>query len=218
MDYTILEDIEYPVSISSVELKSKGDWSRTIVKFKSLTTNEFACSMMYPSSLYNDFKKVMDSNKIHTFRQVTIQSVRKYYKKITWDDVERCKSLRNNLNEVFKYKDKPIVLDKLTLLVDINGSSRPTIDEVIAKEYIDVDSPEAAKYLSYNNYESYKTKKRQEMFELEIQKSQIACEEQERLISDLCSGEESYDDPRDWSEEEQVMNALENGNGEYFGY
>lgn len=217
MLYTILNKIEWPVRIKSTLLKTKGNWSATIVKFQSLWSSGYACSMVYPAIAYSNMVKDMKKKTQHTFQKVTVKLNIPCYKIITWDDIEKDSNLEGHVYEIMRKDDKPMIFDTINMFVNLDGHARPSVEEILEHEYRAINHPSIGKYISYNSREEFKQmlKKKQE---IELANEEEEYREWKLAMSGLCNIEENYDDPRDWSEEEQVMNALENGNGEYFGF
>ena len=89
--------------------------------------------------------------------------------------------------------------------------NRFSVDEVLLKEFIEINSPRVQDYLNFNNQQYY----------LQQQEEKRKLQEAEycQMMSDLYDAyeEKRYSDTR-MSAEEMVMSALENGNGELFGY
>ena len=117
-----------------------------------------------------------------------------------------------HLDEIQRDKEgKPITFNQIVVFANLDNKNRFTINEVLNKEYIEVNSPIVQNYLNFNN--------RQYFLKQQEEKRRMEQEDYDQMMSDLY---DAYEERRcsdlDMSEEERIMSALENGNGELYGF
>ena len=176
-------------------------------------SGEFLCTIVRNDSIYNDMLKYQENRKRMIIEKVLICPNVSVYHKLTWDDVHRGKCSVRNLDEIERDKNgKTIVYDKIVMFVNIENNLKVNNDEEAKKwrkrinrereisclleKYIAINDPNAQNALNHRNSFSQRHQK-------------------EELYNDYY---ENYNYDVDSTPENTVMDALENGMGELFGY
>ena len=161
---------------------------------------------------YDFLQSEMSIRKRHTIERIVIRPQNNVYHILQWDDVDRGICTREHIDEGQRDNEgKPIPFNQIVVFANLDNINRFTIDEVLDKEYIEVNSPIVQNYLNFNNQQYYI-----QQIEVKRRKEQ---EDYNQMMSDMYDAyEETRYSEMDMSEEERVMSALENGEGELYGF
>lgn len=214
MKYRIIKKSIWPCRFIDVKLRTnRQNGSKFVVaKLGKYDTGEFLRSLILNEGTYNAIISEMRIRKHHTIERVVLRPLNNVYHILTWDDVDREICTRKHLDEVQRDKEgAPIPFNQIVVFANLDSMNLFTVDEVVEKEYIEVNSPIVQNYLNFNNQQYYL--KQQE------EKKRKKLEDYEQMTSDMYDAyeERRYSD-MDMSEEERIMAALENGNGELYGF
>lgn len=214
MQYIIVQIVKWPCRLIDVKLRTnRQNGSKFVVaKLGKYDTGEFLRSVILNEGTYNALISEMQIRKYHTIERIAIRPQNNVYHILTWDDVDRGICTREHLDEVQRDKEgKPIPFNQIEVFANFDNLNRFTINEVLDKEYIEVNSPIVQNYLNFNN--------RQYFLKQQEEKRRKEREDYDQMMSDLYDAyeERRYSD-MDMSEEERIMSALENGNGELYGF
>ena len=214
MQYHIVQIVKWPCRLIDVKLRTnRQNGSRFVVaKLGKYDTGEFLRSVILNEGTYNALISEMQIRKYHTIERIAIRPQSNVYHILTWDDVDRGICTRENLDEVQRDDEgKPIPFNQIVVFANLDNLKRFTINEVLDKEYIEINSPIVQNYLNFNN--------RQYFLKQQEEKRRKEQEDYDQMMSDLYDAyeERRYSD-LDMSEEERIMSALENGNGELYGF
>lgn len=214
MKYELVQILIWPCRLIDVKLRTnRQNGSRFVVaKLGKYDTGEFLRSVILNEGTYNALISEMQIRKYHTIERIAIRPQNNVYHILTWDDVDRGICTRENLDEVQRDDEgKPIPFNQIVVFANLDNLKRFTINEVLDKEYIEINSPIVQNYLNFNN--------RQYFLKQQEEKRRKEQEDYDQMMSDLYDAyeERRYSD-LDMSEEERIMSALENGNGELYGF
>ena len=214
MKYEIVQKLVWPCRLIDVKLRTnRQNGSKFVVaKLGKYNTGEFLRSVILNEGTYNALISEMQIRKYHTIERIAIRPQNNVYHILTWDDVDRGICTRENLDEVQRDDEgKPIPFNQIVVFANLDNLKRFTINEVLDKEYIEINSPIVQNYLNFNN--------RQYFLKQQEEKRRKEQEDYDQMMSDLYDAyeERRYSD-LDMSEEERIMSALENGNGELYGF
>ena len=214
MKYELVQILIWPCRLIDVKLRTnRQNGSRFVVaKLGKYDTGEFLRSVILNEGTYNALISEMQIRKYHTIERIAIRPQNNVYHILTWDDIDRGICTREHLDEVQRDKEgKPILFNQIVVFANFDNLNRFTINEVLDKEYIEVNSPIVQNYLNFNN--------RQYFLKQQEEKRRKEQEDYDQMMSDLYDAyeERRYSD-LDMSEEERIMSALENGNGELYGF
>lgn len=214
MQYHIVQIVKWPCRLIDVKLRTnrQNNSKFVVAKLGRYDTGEFLRSVILNEGTYNTLISEMQIRKYHTIERIALRPQKNVYHILTWDDVDRGICTRENLNEVQRNNEgKPISFNQIVVFANLDNINRFTVNEVLDKEYIEVNSPIVQNYLNFNNRQ-YFLKKQEE-------KRRREQEDYDQMMSDLYDAyeERRYSD-MDMSEEERIMSALENGNGELYGF
>jgi len=214
MKYQIIQKLVYPCRLIDVKLRTnrQNNSKFVVAKLGRYDTGEFLRSVILNEGTYNTLISEMQIRKYHTIERIALRPQNNVYHILTWDDVDRGICTRENLNEVQRNNEgKPISFNQIVVFANLDNINRFTVNEVLDKEYIEVNSPIVQNYLNFNNRQ-YFLKKQEE-------KRRREQEDYDQMMSDLYDAyeERRYSD-MDMSEEERIMSALENGNDELYGF
>jgi len=214
MNFRIVQKLTLYCRIIDVKMKTNHSTRSKFVvaKLAKVDTGEFLCSYIAHERTFSSFEYDMQSGKMYTIDRIALQPNNPVYHIYTWDDVEKGVCSREHLYEVQRDKDgKPIQFSTIVIYTNFNKSTFPSIYEVLDKEYIDVSSPLVHQYLNFNNRQFYLN-----------QLNEKRKEEQEKYDEMMSSMYEAYEKQKysdlGMTEEDRIMSALENGNGENFGF
>jgi len=185
-----------------------------LVKLGKYEDGDFLCSVILNERVYNSLMEEMRIKKLHTIERLAIRPSVNVYHILNWDDIDRHKCVRDNIGEIERNnKGQPIAYNQIVIFTNIDGKYTKYLDveNVLSREYLEVNSPYAPNALKFNN-RAYFLAQREERNRQEEEKW-------EEMMADMYDAYENhrYDD-MDMSPEERVMSALENGMGELYGY
>lgn len=225
MQYEIIEKCEVPCRIIDIKVCTPRNNKDFLVYFiGEYDSGKFLYS--FPDFGYTDGYKIneiqndiQNRTKFYVYRSTIRPSV-DMYRKITWNDVNAGKHSRDHLGEIERDKyGYPVPYSKIVVYTnlltedlrnEINPEDLPEESEItgiLDNDYVAIDSPSVYRDLRFNNKKSYQERLKRER------------QEQEKTYSDYYdSYEEHYDNDFYTSEEDQIMDALENGDAEVFGF
>lgn len=214
MDYRVLEQVKLPCRIIDVQLKSNSlDGAKfVLVKLGDYLDGKFIRTVILSGEdRYEYFLNDMYHKKRHTINKLKIKLSSKAYRKLTWDDVYKGICTRDHLFEVERdSKGKPVIYEETTVYANTDGGYNPTIFDILSREYVEVNSPLAQSLLTFNNRES---------FLMRIRNRRNGCfSESDDLFEPNSNSYYDRVDYSDMTEEDRVMDALENGQGELYGF
>lgn len=214
MKYHIIQKLIWPCRLIDVKIQTnRSNGSKFVVaKFGKYDNGEFLRSVIMNEHKYGFLLSEMQSRKYHTIERIALRPQNNVYHILTWDDVDRGICTMEHLDEIQRDKEgKPITFNQIVVFANLDNKNRFTINEVLNKEYIEVNSPIVQNYLNFNN--------RQYFLKQQEEKRRMEQEDYDQMMSDLY---DAYEERRcsdlDMSEEERIMSALENGNGELYGF
>lgn len=218
-----IEKIEtIPCRVINVEKKVKDKKTLVIVHFGQYDNGKFVYTIIREESdgypIYSNMLRYQENRKRFSIDKVLVCPNVSVYHKLTWDDVHKRKCSVRNLDKIERNDDgKPIVYYKILMFVNLSDSIENEnnikeaikqfrnkrkrekreyeISNILQKRYIAVNDPNIQNALNYRN-------------------SFIQNYQQEEFCNDYY---ENYNDI-DSTPENTVMDALENGMGELFGY
>lgn len=214
MQYSIIQKLIWPCRLIDVQLQTtrSNGFKFVVAKLGKYDTGEFLRSVLLHEATYNALMSEMHTRQFHTIERTVIRPQNNVYHILQWDDIDRRICIREHLNEVQRDNEgKPIPFNQIVVFANLDNINRFTIDEVLDKEYIEVNSPIVQNYLNFNNQQYYI-----QQIEVKRRKEQ---EDYNQMMSDMYDAyEETRYSEMDMSEEERVMSALENGEGELYGF
>jgi len=215
MIYKIAQNLRWSCRVTDVKLKTnRANGSKFVVaKLGKYDTGEFLRSIIFfREAIYGQLVSEIQTKKRHTIERIVIRPHNNVYHILQWDDVDRGICTREHLDEVQRDNEgKPIPFNQIVIYANLDNKNLFTVDKVLDKEYIEVNSPIVQSYLNFNN-QQYFLKQQEE-------RRKRRESDYDQMMSDLYDAyeEKRYSD-MDMSEEERVMSALENGNGELCGF
>ncbi len=213
MQFKILNKIIWQCRLTSVTLHPMKDGHQFVLaKFGKLDTLEFLFSYIYNERNYEALFNDMQTKRVHTIERLLIELQERSYHKLTWDDVDRGICQRDKIGEIQRNSEgRPLIYSQIVVFAHLDNRSLPDVYQILEKEYIDISSPCASKALEFNNIDSYHAK-------LEAKRRKEEMEQDDWEAGAYEEYEEHKYDDMDLSSEEQIMRALENGDGEYHGF
>lgn len=212
MIYKIAQNLKWPCRVIDVKLKTnRANGSKFVVaKLGKYDTDEFLRSVIMNEHKYDFLLSEMKIRKYHTIERITLRPQNNVYHILQWDDIDRGTCTREHIDEIQRDNEgKPILFNQIVVFANLDNTNRFTVNEVLDKEYIEVNSPIVQSYLNFNN-QQYFLKQQEERRKL-----------READYDQMMGGfHDAYEEKAnmDMSEEERVMSALENGNGELCGF
>lgn len=206
--YKIVKDQVLKCRLIDVKQKPKF----VLQKYGEYDTGKFLFSFYWDQkNLFDDLCENMKNKGLHTIHEVTIESEVGVYHKYTWDDVDRGFCTRNQVGEIQRDdNDDPIVFKTVVVYAKIDKLSRPSASYKFQKDYIEIDSPSAEAALNYRKRQTYNSR----CF------SSPRYSTSDDYISD--DAYEAYErskwDRMDMNEEDRIMDALENGDADIYGF
>ena len=214
MQYSIIQKLIWPCRLIDVQLQTtrSNGFKFVVAKLGKYNTGEFLRSVLLHEGTYNALISEMHTRQFHTIERIVIRPYNNVYHILQWDDIDRRICTREHIDEVQRDKEgNPISFNQIVIFANLDNNNRFTIDEVLDREYIEVNSPIVHNYLNYNNLQHY--------MQQQEEKRNREKEDYDQMMSDLFY---AYDKRRnsdiDMNEEERVMSALENGEGELYGF
>ena len=214
MQYSIIQKLIWPCRLIDVQLQTtrSNGFKFVVAKLGKYNTGEFLRSVLLHEGTYNALISEMHTRQFHTIERIVIRPQNNVYHILQWDDVDRGICTREHLDEVQRDNEgKPIPFNQIVIYANLDNKNLFTVDKVLDKEYIEVNSPIVQSYLNFNN-QQYFLKQQEE-------RRKRRESDYDQMMSDLYDAyeEKRYSD-MNMSEEERVMSALENGNGELCGF
>ena len=214
MKYETVQKIVWPCRLIDVKLRTNrwNGFKFVVAKLGKCDTGEFLRSVIMNEHTYDFLQSEMSIRKRHTIERIVIRPQNNVYHILQWDDVDRGICTREHIDEVQRDNEgKPILFNQIVVFANLDNMDLFTANEVVDKEYIEVNSPIIQNYLNFNN-QQYFLKQQEE-------RRKRRESDYDQMMSDLYDAyeEKRYSD-MDMSEEERVMSALENGNGELCGF
>ena len=211
MQYKIIDTRIIPCRVIDMKLcTNKKDYSQFIVAYiGEYNSGKFLCSVRLNYETNDSILMAIRNNTRYNIYRYTIQLDVKMYHLITWDDVYTGKHKKEHLGEVERNTEGiPLTYSQIVIYANIGNSQNPNMNKVLSNEYIPINSPNANIALTFNNMESYKEKMR------------LQHEEENVVITDADYDlyEEHRYDSLYMTEEEKIMDALENGDAEIYGF
>lgn len=214
MQYNIIQKIKLPCRVIDVKLRTnrRNGFKFVVAKLGKCDTGEFLRSVIMNEHTYDFLQSEMSIRKRHTIERIVIRPQNNVYHILQWDNVDRGICTREHIDEVQRDNEgKPILFNQIVVFANLDNMDLFTANEVVDKEYIEVNSPIIQNYLNFNNQQHYL------MHQEERRKHREA--DYDQMMGDF---HDAYEEKRysdmDMSEEERVMSALENGNGELCGF
>lgn len=214
MKYETVQKIVWPCRLIDVKLRTnrRNGFKFVVAKLGKCDTGEFLRSVIMNEHTYDFLQSEMSIRKRHTIERIVIRPHNNVYHILQWDDVDRGICTREHLDEVQRDNEgKPIPFNQIVIYANLDNKNLFTVDKVLDKEYIEVNSPIVQSYLNFNN--------QQDFLKQQEERRKRRESDYDQMMSDLYDAyeEKRYSD-MDMSEEERVMSALENGNGELCGF
>lgn len=205
-NYEIIQDI--PIQCQLVDIKEKDNF--WVLIFANSQNYEVICHVLREKDkmLQRNFDAIVNAmiNKSDfIIHRVAIKSNVGVYHIYTWVDVDNniCKPWQVGMVQRDE-NNKPIEYSIVVVYGNLRDKGKPNVGNVFLKEYVEKNTPEADAALAF--------------------KGRLYLKEEDDDYYDDDS-EQDYYDPyiadeyrRSMSEEDAIMDALENGNGEYYGY
>ena len=154
MQYDVVQKTKCLCRIIDVKLITarRCNFKFVVVKLGKYDTGELLRSLILYEHVYKYMISEMQSRKCHTIDRIAITPHNSVYHILTWDDVDKGICVREHVDEVQKDKDgNPIKYNKIVVYANLDNQNRFTIDEVLDKEYIEVNSSIVQNYLNFNN-------------------------------------------------------------------
>ena len=179
MQYHIVQNLKWPCRVIDVQLKKNPNNNSkfVIIKFGKYETAEFLRSVILPEDDYDYMVSEMQKRKYHTINRIAIRPENVVYHILTWDDVDRGICTREHIGEIQRDKDgNPIMFKLIVVFVNLDNLNRFTINEVLDKEYIEVNSPIVQNYMNFNNKENYLQQQAKKRMQKEREEEVQYCE------------------------------------------
>lgn len=205
--YEIIQNLTWNCRIS--EIVDKGSF--LILKIVRNETNEFLCSITRSSEYFDRSLLEGDQYKriVSTIQRVAIKTKVPVYHKLTWDDVERGLCPKSSVGEVQRSDNgTPILYVEGSIIIlfeDFDDSKENLVGNQFMQNYIEPKDPRSQTLLNFTN--PYK-RRNTSYYDESCCPSDDAYEAAQRRQWDLM----------DMSEEDRIMDALENGMGELYGF
>ena len=220
MIYKEIQKLTWYCRVTDVKVKRnhKNNSDFVVVKFGKHDNGELLRSFVLDESWFPYLQKEMQSRRLHTIDRVAIQPQNQVYHILTWDDVDKGICNREHVGEVQRDNEgNPIKFTQIVVFGNIDNKNKRgfTISETLDKEYIEVNSPYAQRYLDFNNQQSFAQlqmenrihKEREEQIEYDAMMNSLYEASEERRCKEMYM-----------TEEERIMDALENGDAEIYGF
>ena len=218
MKYDIAQKMIRYCRIIDVKLQTnRVEGSKFVVyKLGDYYNSEFLCSHCTSERNYNSLVDNMRNQKRYTIDRCVVRLHIIVYHLFSWDDVDRGFCSKEHIGEIQRdTKGIPIPFKQIVIYSNINNKLRPTINEILDKEYIEINSPYIQNYLNFNNQQYYLQQQKNQRIQKEMGNQEDYVEYIDRVYK-------SYETKQfvdiDMSEEDRIMSALENGDGELFGF
>lgn len=205
--YEIIQDLIWNCRI--LEVVDKGSF--LIMKIVRHETNEFLCSIIRSDRHFD--KTLLEGDRykkiISTIHRVEIRTKVPVYHKLTWDDVERGICQKSNVGEVQRDSNGVPFLygagSTIVLFEDFAHSKENLVGNQFIQNYIEPTDSRSQNLLNYTN--PFKRRSTSHFDDTNYPSDDVYKAAQRRQW-----------DLMDMSEEDRVMDALENGMGELYGF
>lgn len=212
--YKIVQDLVWQCRISSVVPKS----NFVVLKFCKHDTGEHLFSIIRRLDNLNIYREHMANKTVHTIHRIVIESNVLVYHKITWDDVERGISTKEHVGEVQRDETGNFIKwRRVVVYANLDEKFEPSAGNQFYKENVEIDSRLALTAITYNNRETYLAS-HSEIVENEVDEEEEEREYYRMMDAAYAAYEKRQYDEIGMSEEDRIMSALENGEGEYYGF
>ena len=214
MNYEIVQKLTWNCRFIEVKRKNnRGNGSEfVLVKLGKYDTGDFLRSLILPVANYDKIYADFQKRGCHVIERFAIRPQNNVYHILQWDDIDRGVCSREKIGEVQRDSNgSPIAFSQIVIYANIDNQYRFSVDQVLEKEYIEVNSPLVQNYLNYNNRKTY-------LQQLEAERQQEQNDYEEWMSNLYDAYERNRYSDMDMSEEDMVMAALENGEGECYGY
>lgn len=199
--YSIVEDVKVPCKIVAVE-KKDGFW---VMKIAAYSNGEILCHLVKTDwvmeRMQSIYKELMHTQRLLFIHRVTLKPDVKVYKRFDYADWSNHLCSFGQIGEIQRDKEGvAIQYNQVVVYANFMDKGKPTEGEVYIKQYVEVTSPMAQKALAYRHAE---------------QKDPESYDSYDNISFDPWLYEENR---RNMSDEELIMDALEEGNAECFGF
>lgn len=205
-NYEIIQDI--PIKCQLVGMRENDDY--WVLIFATSQNYDIICHIIRYKRIiseknYEALQNAIRNETCFIIHRVAIKSNVGVYHKYTWVDVDNniCKPWQVGMVQRDE-NNKPIEYSIVVVYGNLRDKGKPNVENVFLKEYVEKNTPEADAALAFKGRLDLK-------------------EDDDDYYDD--ESEQDYYDPyiadeyrRSMSEEDAIMDALENGNGEYYGY
>lgn len=143
MQCKIIRQLELFCRITDVTIRQNdGDNSEFVVYKLCDYSDRFICSHTERINAYNRLLNDWKTQKKYTVIRSVIQFQEKMCHRFSWDDFERKLCTWEQCGKIQKDKEgKPIEVNHAIIYTNINNKVRPTINEILNRDYIEVNSP-----------------------------------------------------------------------------
>lgn len=210
--YKIIQDVIVKCRIIAVDFHI----NKILVQYGDYETGEYLFKFFRNTKLMSFYEDEMNKQKVHTIHRVTLESNVGVYHKYTWDDVYKGICHRCHIGEIQKEKGtrEPIVFRYVDLYENFDGRHIMIAKEQFNKDYIEIDSPNAQYALEYINPKNHNA-----IYMRDLKQREKEEEEQEDAYYAMMDAYEDHKwDRMDMTEEDRIMDALENGDADIYGF
>lgn len=207
MNYKVINDSVWMCRLIDAQQKK----NCVVAKFGRYDTGEFLFSLVRDSYILPICKEELQKRKSHYIHQIEYESSVGFYHIYTWDDVDNGLCTANHVGEVQRDKNNnPMVWTRVIVFGNMDNAGIPDADKTLHKEYVEINTPEAKKALEY----------RKKPFNQGKTYVKRRYDNEDNYISDeaYVANEQRKWDRMDMNEEDRIMDALENGMGELYGF
>ena len=218
MRYDIAQKMIRYCRIIDVKLQTnRAEDSKFVVsKLGDYYNSEFLCSHCTSERNYNSLFNNMQNQKRYTIDRCVVRLHINVYHIFSWDDIDRGLCSKEHVGEIQRDTEGiPIPFKQIVIYSNINNKLRPTINEILDKEYIEINSPYIQNYLNFNNQQYYLQQQKNQRIQKEMRNQEDYAEYMDRVYKTY---EKKQFVDIDMSEEDRIMSALENGDGELYGF
>lgn len=210
--YKIIQDVIVKCRIIAVDFQI----NKILIQYGDYETGEYLFKLFRNSQYMSFYEDDMNKQKVHTIHRVTFESNVGVYHKYTWDDVYKGTCHRCHIGEIQKEKGtrEPIVFHYVDLYENFDGRHILIAKEQFNKNYIDIDSPNAPSALEYINPKNHAAIYMRD----KIQREKEEEEQRDAYYAMMDAYEEHKWDRMDMNEEDRIMDTLENGDADIYGF
>lgn len=143
MQYKVIRQTELSCRIIGVEKhRNSGDDSEFVVYKLGDYNGHFICSQTARLFAYDRYLNDLKTQKGYKVIRSVIQFQDKMCHRFSWDDLEKKLCTWEQCGKIQKDKEgKPIEVNHAVVYTNINNKVRPTINEILNRDYIEVNSP-----------------------------------------------------------------------------